>query len=297
MSAGQPGGDASNPAAAPVTEAARSAAQARSPLPPSPNDPRPVPSRPATASAAERGSQAETAAARAGASAAASPIASRAVRRSVDASASAAPRQTPRAGSARAAAGTIGGGRKDYRGQRSPARTTLLVVGGGVALVLLLVLAVSVLKGGGGQATSGVRTSTGAASTTNPRTVAHRSSHQPVAAKPSEIAVAVLNGTSTVGLAHHLAADLQQSGYTQALASAAVPPGTHQTTVVQYAGGHRADAQAVAKALDVTQVQPLEAGIAAQAGSAAVVVLAGADQAALLGGGGAQSQGEPAAGQ
>jgi hypothetical protein len=109
------------------------------------------------------------------------------------------------------------------------------------------------------------------------------------------VSVVVLNGTSTAGLAHHLAADLQQGGYTRAESLAGVPPGTHATTVVEYAHGHHADAQAVAKALDVTQVQAIEATIASLAGPATVVVLAGADQATLLGGGGAQSKGEPSA--
>jgi len=108
--------------------------------------------------------------------------------------------------------------------------------------------------------------------------------------------VVVLNGTSTNGLAHHLAADLQQGGYTHAESSAAVPPGTHATTVVEYTRGHRADGVAVAKALDVTRVRPIEASTASLASSATVVVLAGADQATQLGGGGAQSKGEPAAG-
>lgn len=108
--------------------------------------------------------------------------------------------------------------------------------------------------------------------------------------------VVVLNGTSTNGLAHHLADDLQQGGYTKAEASTAVPSGTHATTVVEYTSGHRADGQAVAKALDVTRVQPIDASTASLAGTATVVVLAGADQASQLGGGGAQSKGEPAAG-
>jgi hypothetical protein len=105
----------------------------------------------------------------------------------------------------------------------------------------------------------------------------------------------VLNGTGTAGLAHHLASDLQQGGYSQAAASSAVPQGTHPTTMVEYTHGHRADAQAVARSLNVSQVQPIDSSTAALAGSAEVVVLAGADQAALLGGGAAQSQGEPAA--
>jgi hypothetical protein len=108
--------------------------------------------------------------------------------------------------------------------------------------------------------------------------------------------VTVLNGTGTAGLAHHLAADLQQSGYTLASASRAVPSGTHPTTLVEYAPGHRSDARRVARALNVTRLQALDGATSALAGSASVVVIAGADQAAQLGGGGAQSQGEPAAG-
>jgi hypothetical protein len=127
-----------------------------------------------------------------------------------------------------------------------------------------------------------------------PPTSEIRTSTQAAASNPAEVTVAVLNGTGTAGLAHHLAADLQQSGYSQAAASSAVPPGTHSATVVEYTHGHRADAQAVARSLNVTQVQPIDSSTAALASSATVVVLAGADQAALLGGGSAQSQGEPA---
>jgi hypothetical protein len=159
--------------------------------------------------------------------------------------------------------------------------------------VLLVVLAVSVLKGGGSKATPTATQSSPAGE------VKPSSSHttaQVKASNPAEIAVVVLNGTSTAGLAHHLAGDLQQSGYTRAESSAGVPPGTHATTVVEYAHGHRAVAQAVAKTLDVNQVQAIEGTTASLAGSATVVVLAGADQATQLGGGGAQSKGEPATG-
>jgi hypothetical protein len=164
---------------------------------------------------------------------------------------------------------------------------TLLILGGVVLAVAVVVLAVSALKGG----------SKPSSTATQPpvhSTVAHTRGPAP-ASNPSEVNVAVLNGTSTNGLAHHLAADLQQSGYTHAEASSAVPPGTHATTVVQYTSGHRADGQAVAKALDVTQVKPMEASTASLVSSATVVVLAGVDQAARLGGGGAQSTGESAA--
>lgn len=159
--------------------------------------------------------------------------------------------------------------------------------------VLAIVLAVSLLKGGGGGAPSTHNTST--STSQRPKTSSHKAA-SPVASNPSETAVVVLNGTGTPELAHHLASDLQQGGYTLAAASAGVPPGTHATTVVEYTSGHRADAKAVAKALNVTQVQAIESTIASLASSATVVVLAGADQASQLGGGGAQSSGEPAAG-
>jgi hypothetical protein len=184
-------------------------------------------------------------------------------------------------------------GPKYFKQQRSSGRTVALVAGGVAAGVLVLVLAVTALKGGGSKATA---TQSSLPTETQPASPHTRTTAHAVLTNPAETAVMVLNGTATAGLAHHLAADLQQSGYTHAAASAGVPPGTHATTVVEYVRGHRADAQAVAKKLNVTKVQVIEAAIAPLAGSSIVVVLAGADQASLLGGGGAQSNGEPAAG-
>jgi hypothetical protein len=186
------------------------------------------------------------------------------------------------------------GGPKYFKPERSNGRAMVLIVGGVIVVVLLLVFAVSALKGGGSKAApiATQSPSSGSVQTSTPNS---HTTAQVTASNPAEIAVVVLNGTSTAGLAHHLAADLQQSGYSHAEASAGVPPGTHATTAVEYTHGHRADAQAVAKTLDVTQVQAIEGTIASLAGSATVVVLAGADQATELGGGGAQSKGEPAA--
>jgi hypothetical protein len=160
--------------------------------------------------------------------------------------------------------------------------------------VLALVFAVSALKGGGGSSPTATQSSSPGETqraSSHTRTSAHG-----IVTNPAETAVVVLNGTATAGLAHHLAADLQQSGYTHAAASAGVPPGTHATTVVEYVRGYRADAQTVARKLNVTRVQAIEAAIASLVGSSTVVVLAGADQASELGGGGAQSNGEPAVG-
>lgn len=98
-------------------------------------------------------------------------------------------------------------------------------------------------------------------------------------ASPAETQVAVLNGTNTTGLAHRLAAGLQQSGYSQATPLDGTPPGAHQTTVVEYSSGHHAEAEGVAKALSVSTVQPLEASVAPLVGNSTVVVIAGTDKA------------------
>ena len=179
-------------------------------------------------------------------------------------------------------------GPKYFKPERSAGRATVLIVGGVIVVALLLVLATSVFKGGGSPTTATQGPAAGEAPV-----VSSHTGTPAKAANPADTSVVVLNGTSTQGLAHHLAADLQQSGYTLAAAASAVPPGTHPSTVVEYARGHRADAQAIAKTLNVTQVQAAEAATASLAGAANVIVLAGADQAALLGGGGAQSKGEP----
>ena len=50
--------------------------------------------------------------------------------------------------------------------------------------------------------------------------------------------------------------------------------------MVEYASGHQADAQRVARALGVTQAQPIEGTVASLAGSATVVVIVGLDKAA-----------------
>jgi hypothetical protein len=165
------------------------------------------------------------------------------------------------------------------------------VLAGAAVLIALvaLVLLLAALKGGGG---SGPVHATAAASARQ-ASGAHHAGAGPAA---PDTVVTVLNGTSTPGLAHHLAADLQQSGYTRAAASAGVPAGSHTTSVVEYAAGHRAAAERVAKALTITQVRPLDPGTAALVGAAVVVVVAGEDQAALVGGGGSRSHGEPAAG-
>jgi hypothetical protein len=315
LAAVAPQGDEQS-AAAPATAAARAAVPVpRSPLPPSPSAPMPpgVPaSTVAGAAAAVPPASAAVAAAQTAQPAASRPSAPVAAARPVSSRAVASPPApagskgaepgarkpaSPRArggdavsgaGGPRTSGAPVGSGPKYFKQERSSGRTTLLILGGVVLGVAVIVLAVSALKGGSKPSLTATQSST-------PSTVAHTTKPAP-ASNPSELNVAVLNGTSTNGLAHHLADDLKQSGYKRAEASSAVPPGTHATTVVQYTTGHRADGQAVAKALDVTRVQPMEGSTASLVSHATVVVVAGADQAAQLGGGGAQGTGEPSAG-
>ena len=93
--------------------------------------------------------------------------------------------------------------------------------------------------------------------------------------------MAVLNGTETTGLAHHISAELQQSGYSQATALNGRPPGANQVTVVEYASGHQAEASGVAHSLvgDARAADGIVGG--ALAGSANVVVIVGHDKAAV----------------
>jgi hypothetical protein len=162
----------------------------------------------------------------------------------------------------------------------------MLILGGVVVVVVALVL---VLSSGGGGKSSGQTAAGGQAATkttsvthTHKQTSAHHGESTAPAVSPAETSVTVLNGTNVTGLARSLSDDLQQGGYLRATALQGTPPGTHTTTTVEYASGHRAEAQSVAKALEVTHVQPMETGVSSLAGAATVVVIAGEDKAAAV---------------
>lgn len=171
----------------------------------------------------------------------------------------------------------------------------MLIIG---AVVVAIVAAVLVIDALGGSPSKSPATSTGSTSAstrghshhTHPSTSAstHPGESSPPALSPAETHVAVLNGTSTSGLAHRLSASLQQSGYSQATPLDGTPPGSHQATVVEYVSGHHAEAAQVAQALGVSQVQPIEGSVSPLVGGATVVVIAGLDKA---GAGGEPSSG------
>jgi LytR cell envelope-related transcriptional attenuator len=167
------------------------------------------------------------------------------------------------------------------RSRRSPARATVLIVGAVVIGVVAVVLVVSSLGGSGGKSAANTATSTTTAHAPahHTHTSTHPSEVSTPTVNPAEAQVAVLNGTSTPNLAHRLSASLQQSGYSQATPLNGTPPGSHQTTVVEYSSGHRAEAAQVAQVLGVSQVQPIEAAVSPLVGSSTVVVIAGLDKA------------------
>jgi hypothetical protein len=144
-----------------------------------------------------------------------------------------------------------------------------------LAVVLLAVL----LLGGGSAAHKGTSTAAASSHARARHTAAAHARHSSPAGR-ANVNVVVLNGTETNGLAHRVSGQLQQSGYTRATAQSGRPPGANQVTVVEYAPGHKGDAEAVAHTIGVTQAQPLEETVSTLAGSANVVVIVGLDKAA-----------------
>jgi hypothetical protein len=140
------------------------------------------------------------------------------------------------------------------------------------------------LGGGGSRGTQATNSTASRSSAKGAHAHGARHARGSAAASPAATHVVVLNSTETNGLAHHLSASLQQSGYTQAAALQAHPPEARTTSVVEYTEGHRSEAQRVGQALEIGQVQPLESAVAPLVGSATVVVIAGADKATAVGG-------------
>jgi hypothetical protein len=100
------------------------------------------------------------------------------------------------------------------------------------------------------------------------------------APKPGTYTVAVLNGTTVPGLARGVANRLTEAKHKIGNVTNAATQ-DRSATLVEFAPGHRAEADAVAKAIDVRSdaIQPLSAGSKTIAGDqAAVVVTVGADQ-------------------
>jgi hypothetical protein len=157
-----------------------------------------------------------------------------------------------------------------YRRERSPAR--LAAIAG--AVLVVVVLAIVLISSSGG---SGGGKPNQSANTSSARHAGSASDNAAGTTSPASLHVVVLNATQTNGLAGKTASTLKGHGYTQAAALFGMPSGTYDTTVVEYAQGHRADAMGVARALGVSanQVRPLGSSTAPLSGGAPVVVVVG----------------------
>jgi LytR cell envelope-related transcriptional attenuator len=161
-------------------------------------------------------------------------------------------------------------------------RRRLALLLGGLGLVAVAAIAVLVLSGGDDSPTTPASSntapagqSTGAARQTTPSTAAP--AHD-------RVTVAVLNGTTTAGLASTVASTLTADGFLKGPVTNASDQ-ARSVTVVSYFGGHEAEAQEVAKTLNVSAdaVQPIDADTEAACAqgatcTATVVVTVGADR-------------------
>jgi hypothetical protein len=157
----------------------------------------------------------------------------------------------------------------------------MLVVG--VVAIALVAFAGTKLLGGGGDQPS-------AASKENPIVPAGETatpdgdSKKPKPAPTPDRAtttVAVLNGTTELGLAASTQDKLLTAGYEKANTSAGNNPTNDQqrsSSVVMYVDGARAKARDVARVLDIKDVQAIDAATQANGGGKDVVVVVGSDK-------------------
>jgi hypothetical protein len=147
-----------------------------------------------------------------------------------------------------------------------------------VALVGLLVLA--------GAAAYGVTQLTGDdggdpsrnAQASNGNRLANKPKHNGIVVEPGNVTVAVLNGTTVPGLAAALRDQIAAAGFKKGLINVFSDQQLAES-VVEYAPGHQAEAAAVGRTVGISQREPVTASSRALAGSATVIVIAGADKA------------------
>jgi hypothetical protein len=98
------------------------------------------------------------------------------------------------------------------------------------------------------------------------------------AIKPGNVTVAVLNGTTVTGLAATLRDQIGAAGFKKGTINVFSDQQLAES-VVQYAPGHQAEAQAIGRRFGISQREPVTADSRALAGDATVIVIAGADKA------------------
>ncbi len=112
----------------------------------------------------------------------------------------------------------------------------------------------------------------------------HQGKKQAAAAKkvsPSEIEVAVLNGTSVPGLAATYGDKVEKEGFD--LGAVTNSSESFESSVVMFKDGRKPEAKQVAKDLAIAKVQPMSNEVAQVSGEANVSVIVGEDNASAAG--------------
>ncbi|HVS99145.1 MAG TPA: LytR C-terminal domain-containing protein [Solirubrobacterales bacterium] len=97
-------------------------------------------------------------------------------------------------------------------------------------------------------------------------------------AKPDEIEVAVLNGTSVPGLAATYGDKVEKKGFE--LGAVTNSSSSFENSVVMFRQGRKPEAKEVAKDLQITKLEPMTGEVAQVSGEANVSVVVGEDNAA-----------------
>jgi LytR cell envelope-related transcriptional attenuator len=161
-------------------------------------------------------------------------------------------------------------------------RTAIIAAIAAIVVVLLVagVLISGVFSGDGDSGTQPPSTVSGGAAETTPTKTTKTTAQPSATPEPGSYTVAVLNGTTVPGLARGVANRLQNAKHKIGNVTNAATQ-DRSATLVEFARGHRAEADQVAKAIDVSgdSIQPLSSGSKTIAGdSATVVVTVGSDQ-------------------
>jgi hypothetical protein len=166
--------------------------------------------------------------------------------------------------------------------RETSARSVVLMVILGVVAVGLVAFAGTKLLGGGGDTPAGQSNKN--AIVPAGETATPDSGSQPKATPTPDRAtttVAVLNGTTELGLAASTQDKLLTAGYEKGNTSAGNNPTSDQqrsSSVVMYVDGARAKAKDVARVLDIKDVKAIDAATQANGGGKDVVVVVGSDK-------------------
>lgn len=152
----------------------------------------------------------------------------------------------------------------------SLSRPALLIVLFVVFVLVVGGVAYAVLNSGGGSSNSNAKTGPSGGQKAKTATKAK-------AIQPSEIEVAVLNGTASEGLAATWGGKVEEQGFE--LGAVTNTESEFEDSVVMFKPGREPEAKVVAKRLSISKLQPMISEVAEVSGGANVSVVVGEDNA------------------